>query len=512
MPNSFNRFDPMNQSMYLEYLGPSSSVDEILNSSPYMTNFPAGATAPIPNKPSGVKISPQPQKDTFYKNDGADDGKISIREKIKAFAKGGTYNMVRGMFCDKDGFSIKRTLLTATAATAIALTGPIGAAIAGGVGLIAALANFAKSANMANNAQTDQQAREAYEGFGEGTTTALLSLLGGFKGLKSLKNNFSSKFDGSFLQRLTKWKLPTKTVNPPPEEPPVVKPPVEEPPVVEEPIDITQPEETILQPKQLTGPQPQKALPSPEMVRARMEADGQIQLPSVQPKPKYDLGPIEQYYRTPESQFKIPEKYLNPTQKPLKVKRTYVKFPQKTPVSKKKLEIIEGSRSLIEQKLGKQTAKEYMYTFEKNATRKRVELLPEIFEYIKAQRIAARNAARANNNGVLPKGYKDSVQYKDAIDLYKVIQDKNSGYVRSLMKEGKLSLQEIVQSVKNANAKALRIKKYGECKAPEVDYTSIKMPTAEQNANFASPTAPMGKVPPEIEKPSYFPESNPTKI
>lgn len=144
MPQAFNRFNPMSKSMYLEALMPAMT-DEVLSTP--TTSFPPLGTDTI--NPNGPKIKPQPQKDGFYKNDGVDDGKISFKEKLKAFVKGGTYNMVRGMFCDKDGFSISRTLLTAGAAAAIALTGPIGAAVAGGIGLIAAGANFVKSANLA---------------------------------------------------------------------------------------------------------------------------------------------------------------------------------------------------------------------------------------------------------------------------------------------------------------------------------------------------------------------------
>lgn len=180
MVNGYNFLDPMNHSTYLENSYPST-YEEALN---------YGESLSHPNL-DGAKLKPQPQKDGYYKQDGVDDGKITTFEKIKAFLKGGTSNIVKGLFCDENGFSIKRTLLSATGAAAIALTGPIGAAVAGGVGLLAAAGKFIKSTSLANSAVNDQQAREAYEGLGESTTIAGLSLWGGFKGLKALKNNFS---------------------------------------------------------------------------------------------------------------------------------------------------------------------------------------------------------------------------------------------------------------------------------------------------------------------------------
>lgn len=180
MANGFQFLDPMHRSTYLEadYPGTIQEAVEYVESLPRVN-------------PNGPKLRPQLQKDGYYKQDGVDDGHISTFEKIKAFVKGGTYNMVRGLFCDKDGFSLSRTLTTAAVGTAIALTGPIGMAIAGGVGLLGGVGHFLNSTSKANSATTDQQAREAYEGIGEGTSTIGLSLFGGFKGLKAIKNNFA---------------------------------------------------------------------------------------------------------------------------------------------------------------------------------------------------------------------------------------------------------------------------------------------------------------------------------
>lgn len=182
MAYPFNPLNPMNHSMYLESEIPNS-IDEAIATIP---------TVPTYVNPNGPKLRPQPTKDSWYYNkDNLDDGHISTLEKLKAFAKGGTYNMIRGMFCDNNGFSWGRTLATAAGITAIALTGPIGVAIASGVGLIAAADNFAQSVRKAKTSVTDQQTREAYEGFGESTTTAGLALFGGFKGIQAIRRNFA---------------------------------------------------------------------------------------------------------------------------------------------------------------------------------------------------------------------------------------------------------------------------------------------------------------------------------
>lgn len=231
MSNSFtpwNPLDPMNHSCYTEFEYPGT-IEEVVK---YYDSVPTV-------KPNGPKLAPQPTKDSwYYSKDDADDGHISPFEKLKAFVKGGTYNMVRGLFCDKDGFSWGRTLTSAAVGTAIALTGPIGLAVAGGFGLLGAADNFAHSVKRAKNAVTDQEAREAYEGVGESASTAGLSLWGGFKGLKAIKNNFSfarSNPDAniSLWTKLSQWDIRrtfTRRIiqnRPPVDEPVQPKPPVE---------------------------------------------------------------------------------------------------------------------------------------------------------------------------------------------------------------------------------------------------------------------------------------------
>ena len=184
MTFSYNPNDPMCRSVYMESFVPT--IGEIVNGqTPDPLQYQYYTT-----NPNSPQLRPQPEKDGYYSSDGRDDGRISTFEKLKAFVKGGTYNMVRGMFCDKDGFSLGRTLATVAGATAIALSGPIGIALASGLGLICAFDNFNNSRYLAKTARTDKEARQAYEGYGESATTAGLSLWGGFKSFKALKSKF----------------------------------------------------------------------------------------------------------------------------------------------------------------------------------------------------------------------------------------------------------------------------------------------------------------------------------
>lgn len=233
MAHPFNPLNPMNHSMYLESEIPTS-IDEAIATIP---------SVPTYVNPNGPKLRPQPTKDSWYYNkDNQDDGQISTFEKLKAFAKGGTYNMVRGMFCDNNGFSLGRTLATAAGITAVALTGPIGVALASGVGLIAAADNFKQSMRKSKTCTTDQQAREAFEGFGESTATAGLALFGGFKGLQAIKKNFAfakaNPDAGITLKnKLMKWDV-SKGVKPKPVE---NKPIEENPPQPKPAEEVTPP-------------------------------------------------------------------------------------------------------------------------------------------------------------------------------------------------------------------------------------------------------------------------------
>ena len=309
------RLDPMNKSMYLEDQYPLN-YEQVHN---YVNSYPNPVSGITPNAP---KLAPQPTKDSmYYSNDGRNDGHISTFEKLKAFAKGGTYNLVRSMFCDENGFSWKRTLLTAGAAAAIGFTGVAGLAVAGTLGLISAADNFIHSADLAKNAKTDQDARDAYEGIGESTATAGLSLWAGWKGIKGLT---------------AKWFKPKANV-----------PPTGEP---------TPPPSGGPTPPPSGGPTPppadvptftynnQLALPSPADVRARMIADGQFNLPVVDPKtPKLNLPPVGELMSDGKLNIKLPPQAAEVVETPVaeaaapkKTVRTRKAAPKKTTKAKSK--------------------------------------------------------------------------------------------------------------------------------------------------------------------------------
>ena len=204
MSMGYNYLDPMNHPEYITYTMPTETLIQTVPVPP--------AIPSIQNNPNKPEIKPQPKEDKFYKFDGNDDGQINKWEKIKAFAKGSTYNIAKSLFCSDKGFSIKKTALTLGCAAALALTGPIGIAVAGAVGLGTGVVNFVNACKLSNTAKSDVDARIAYEKLGESTTTMGLSLFGGFKGLKFLKNN--SKFaksnpamNISKWAKLSSWKL-----------------------------------------------------------------------------------------------------------------------------------------------------------------------------------------------------------------------------------------------------------------------------------------------------------------
>lgn len=113
--------------------------------------------------------------------DGKDDGKISFWSKLKNMGKG-ALKTVKGMFCDENGFSIKRTLTTVAVAAAgaalIAVTGgtaaPVLVAIGAGLGAI----NIGKGAIKAATAKTDAEAEAAWQEIGGGTLEVGLAMTG----------------------------------------------------------------------------------------------------------------------------------------------------------------------------------------------------------------------------------------------------------------------------------------------------------------------------------------------
>lgn len=192
-----NYLDPMKRPEYVTYMTP---MDTIIQSTP----IPPAKPKVTDTNVESPTVKPQVPKDKFYKFDGNDDGQINKWEKIKAFAKGSTYNTIKTLFCDDKGFSLKRTALTLAGGAALALTGPIGLAVAAKVGITAGLAKFVKACKLSNTATSDADARKAYENLGEATTTMGLSLFGGFKGLKLIRNNV--KFaKANPAKNITKW-------------------------------------------------------------------------------------------------------------------------------------------------------------------------------------------------------------------------------------------------------------------------------------------------------------------
>lgn len=113
--------------------------------------------------------------------DGKDDGEITFWSKLKNMGKG-ALKTVKGMFCDENGFSLKRTLTTvavaAGSAALIAVTGGAAAPFLVGAGVLLGGANVAKGAIKANAAQTDAEAEAAWQEIGGGTLEVGLAMTG----------------------------------------------------------------------------------------------------------------------------------------------------------------------------------------------------------------------------------------------------------------------------------------------------------------------------------------------
>ena len=113
--------------------------------------------------------------------DGKDDGKISFWSKLKNMGKG-ALKTVKGMFCDENGFSIKRTLTTvgvaAAGAALIAVTGGAAAPVLVAVGAGLGALNIGKGAIKAAAAKTDAEAEAAWQEIGGGTLEVGLAMTG----------------------------------------------------------------------------------------------------------------------------------------------------------------------------------------------------------------------------------------------------------------------------------------------------------------------------------------------
>lgn len=113
--------------------------------------------------------------------DGKDDGSISLWSKIKNAGKG-VVNTVKGMFCDENGFSLKRTLTTvavAAAGTALCVvTGGAATPFLIGAGVAMGGVQIAGGAIKAATAKTDAQAEAAWQDIGGGTFAVGASFVG----------------------------------------------------------------------------------------------------------------------------------------------------------------------------------------------------------------------------------------------------------------------------------------------------------------------------------------------
>lgn len=113
--------------------------------------------------------------------DGKDDGSVGFMGAMKNMGKG-ALKAVTGMFCDENGFSLKRTLTTAAVATAgVALcvvTGGAAAPFLVGAGVVMGGAQVVKGGLNAATAKTDAQAEQAWQEVGSGTFAVAASAIG----------------------------------------------------------------------------------------------------------------------------------------------------------------------------------------------------------------------------------------------------------------------------------------------------------------------------------------------
>ena len=124
-------------------------------------------------------------KDTLEKSgctDGKDDGKITLGEKIKNFAKG-VVSPITTMFKSPKNFFIGTGLILGTGLL-VAATGGAAAPFLVGAGIIGGGIQIGLNAHKAKNAKTDQEAKNAWQGIGTGTTAVATSVIGAKGALK----------------------------------------------------------------------------------------------------------------------------------------------------------------------------------------------------------------------------------------------------------------------------------------------------------------------------------------
>lgn len=250
-------------------------------------------------------------KKSRYELSWGEIGKISLKS-----AK----NFVKGMFCDEDGFSLKRTATTVGVVAGLALAAPAAAAagasaaVVGGVALTAKVAGLGLAGVMAvnggknaieggkkyYNSTTEEDAKANMEQAMDGAVEAAAALPAFFaikgganKGNKIAKNKASQKPAVEEAPKTGPEGKPTEG-NPAPE---VIKP-------LEEPIQLT--EEPSIRPSELefdfSVPEPKPSLKiSPQLeIKPVQEPKISEPAPKAEPKPAEEVKLTE----TPKSETK----------------------------------------------------------------------------------------------------------------------------------------------------------------------------------------------------------------
>ncbi len=164
------------------------------------------ATNSLFNQSAAAKDSYISEKGNIC-TDGKDDGKIGLFQGIVSAVKGvvkGGFNMIKGAFCDENGFSLLKTLKTAGIAALCIAVPAVGMALAG-VGIATGGVKVVKSIADAANAKTDAEKKDALENLGEGGLTVGISVLGAkasFNAIKAKASLIATKSGGSALKAL----------------------------------------------------------------------------------------------------------------------------------------------------------------------------------------------------------------------------------------------------------------------------------------------------------------------
>lgn len=114
--------------------------------------------------------------------DGADDGKISFKEKITNFGKGIISPIKK--ICTSPKAATGAIISVAAASALIAATSGAAAPVLVAAGLAAGGIQIGVNAHKASKATTDEQARKAWQGMGTGTLVTASSVLGAKSALK----------------------------------------------------------------------------------------------------------------------------------------------------------------------------------------------------------------------------------------------------------------------------------------------------------------------------------------